>query len=333
MADESHLESEVVLKSVRTVCSRLSLFSPPKLEHSFKIPLDLGNGGFDTSAITEQLGVIEAAFDRTDDPFIIGTTAPDTFLRFSYFLSENGSAISIEGEPGWVSVDQGLSFISYAPAPIEIKTAPKCHIWNVCIAVDPSFFYPLLSELNPASSAAIETVLNSPELPYVRGSPMTTAMYLAAEQLSKCPYNGSLRRMYLEGKALELIALQLHALSNGDEVANTLKLSVSDRDRVRQARQVLLANMQHPPILSSLARQVGVNSTKLKYGFKQLFGTTAFELLRRERLNRARSLLQDSNARVTEVSYDVGYTSLSHFAAAFKKEFGVSPHRYKSGAK
>lgn len=139
--------------------------------------------------------------------------------------------------------------------------------------------------------------------------------------------------MYLEGKALELIALQLHALSNGDEVANTLKLSVSDRDRVRQARQVLLANMQHPPILSSLARQVGVNSTKLKYGFKQLFGTTAFELLRRERLNRARSLLQDSNARVTEVSYDVGYTSLSHFAAAFKKEFGVSPHRYKSGAK
>jgi AraC-like DNA-binding protein len=103
------------------------------------------------------------------------------------------------------------------------------------------------------------------------------------------------------------------------------KISPSDLDRLYQAKEILLQDLENPPSLLELAQQVGLNDYKLKAGFRQVFGTTVFGYLHQQRMQRAYDLLTSSDLNVTEVANQVGYTSLSAFSSAFKKFFKVSP--------
>jgi AraC-like DNA-binding protein len=90
---------------------------------------------------------------------------------------------------------------------------------------------------------------------------------------------------------------------------------------------------QNPPHLTELARRVGLNTTKLKMGFRGLFGRSVFEHVRNLRLEYARSLLAQGDLDVTRTCYEVGYNSLSHFSKAFRQAFGASPRRFAMAAR
>jgi AraC-like DNA-binding protein len=107
-------------------------------------------------------------------------------------------------------------------------------------------------------------------------------------------------------------------------------LRPDDIERIHEARDILIRNLQDPPYLLDLAWQVGLNDTKLKRGFRQIFGTTVFGYLQLKRLERARSLLEERNMNVSEVAATVGYSSLSHFAKVFTQHFGAKPSFYLS---
>jgi AraC-like DNA-binding protein len=64
-------------------------------------------------------------------------------------------------------------------------------------------------------------------------------------------------------------------------------------------------------------------------GFQAMYGATPFALLRDLRLEKSRTLLKSQTGNVTQVAMDVGYASLSHFAKAFKKKYGISPKQYQ----
>ncbi len=74
-----------------------------------------------------------------------------------------------------------------------------------------------------------------------------------------------------------------------------------------------------------LSRRVNLNDFKLKKGFRQVFGTSVFGYLRQVRMEQARMLLEQARMNVTQVALNVGYANPSHFAAAFKGQFGINP--------
>ena len=82
-----------------------------------------------------------------------------------------------------------------------------------------------------------------------------------------------------------------------------------------------------------LARLVNLNDFKLKQGFRQAFGTTAYSYLKELRLQRAQTLLRDQNKSVTETAFTVGYCNIGDFGIAFKRRFGVSPKYFLQGEK
>jgi AraC-like DNA-binding protein len=90
----------------------------------------------------------------------------------------------------------------------------------------------------------------------------------------------------------------------------------------------LVRNLENPPSLFGLARQVGLNDTKLKRGFRQVFGTTAFGCLHAHRMEQGRQLLAKGKMNVTEVAYKIGYSSRTYFSRAFTKHFGLNPIVY-----
>jgi AraC-like DNA-binding protein len=160
----------------------------------------------------------------------------------------------------------------------------------------------------------------------ISSSLWTPAMSLAVEQIRVCPYAGALREMFLESKALELIVLRLDAVLRSDS-KDTLPPPLTEREQkmLMEARGILEASMKDPPTIGELARMVGTNATKLKSGFRQLFGACVFEHLRHYRMEHALTLLQDEGMNVTEVAFTVGYSSVSAFSAAFHRTFGITP--------
>ena len=86
--------------------------------------------------------------------------------------------------------------------------------------------------------------------------------------------------------------------------------------------------MDTPPGLKELAKICGLNEYQLKMGFKEIYGNTVFGFLLDHKLDHSRVLLDSDKYQVNEVAYQIGYTNPSHFIAAFKKKFGITPKKY-----
>lgn len=79
------------------------------------------------------------------------------------------------------------------------------------------------------------------------------------------------------------------------------------------------------PSIEALSKTAMMSSTKLKSRFKQTYGMKLYEFYNRHRLEQAREMLRTGNFSVKQVGVNIGFSNLSNFAKAFKKEFGVLP--------
>ena len=99
----------------------------------------------------------------------------------------------------------------------------------------------------------------------------------------------------------------------------------ADRDKIIKAREILLERIGEPITIKALSRKVAINECYLKKGFKEIFGTTIFDFYQSQRMEHAKYLLYEKGLSVTEVSHLLGYSSISHFSTAFKKQTGIKP--------
>jgi AraC-like DNA-binding protein len=137
----------------------------------------------------------------------------------------------------------------------------------------------------------------------------------------------SLKRMYFYCKVIELLVLQAESLDKAMHQKTLYIKKEYDKERILFARDYLLQHMDFPPTLSELAIIAGINEYKLKRGFKETFGQTTYEYLSDVRLELAKNDLLDKNKTVTQIAFELGYSSLQHFSSAFKKKFGISPSK------
>jgi AraC-like DNA-binding protein len=86
--------------------------------------------------------------------------------------------------------------------------------------------------------------------------------------------------------------------------------------------------MTEPPTLQELAIEVELSLKKLKEGFKQVYGDSVYSYLFDYKMDVARKLLESGEHNVNEVGLKVGYSTASHFIAAFKKKYGTTPKKY-----
>lgn len=105
-----------------------------------------------------------------------------------------------------------------------------------------------------------------------------------------------------------------------------VRLSHEDIHKMRSVHDMIVGNPQDDlPRLRDLALQIGTNEFKLKYGFKQLYGTTIFKFLIQERLRKAKTLIQYTSLSIKTIAHMTGFKSMPHFSRAFKEKYGCSP--------
>ncbi|MEH2107910.1 helix-turn-helix domain-containing protein [Nostoc sp.] len=161
---------------------------------------------------------------------------------------------------------------------------------------------------------------------YCRDGIATPAMQTVAKQIIQCPYQGIAKRVYLEGKALELMGMLLAVETEiQDGESNPHPLTGDLVDRIYYARDILQQRLDNPPSLRELARLVGLNECTLKQGFRRVFGTTVFGCLHGYCMEQAWQMLQTGTWKVGEVANMVGYKDLTAFGRAFRKKFGIRP--------
>lgn len=81
--------------------------------------------------------------------------------------------------------------------------------------------------------------------------------------------------------------------------------------------------------VSSLAQQNGVNENRLFYVFQKYAGIGPGDYLRTYRLNRGRDLLVTSTLPINVIAEQIGYPDALYFSRIFKKNFGLSPSKYR----
>ena len=94
-------------------------------------------------------------------------------------------------------------------------------------------------------------------------------------------------------------------------------------------RQYMEEHLDEPLTIPVLSRRACLSTTAFKAGFRRLYGQPVHTWLRQRRMERAAQLLRDSSLSVLGVAQSVGYGSTSQFAAAFRRQYGVTPARYR----
>jgi AraC family transcriptional regulator, transcriptional activator of the genes for pyochelin and ferripyochelin receptors len=138
-------------------------------------------------------------------------------------------------------------------------------------------------------------------------------------------YMGDLKKLYLHSRIYELLFLFANATS--EEQTKCCTISSRDKERLEFLRAYISEHYNLPLSLKLLCKLSELNEFKLKNGFKQLFGTPVIEYVIQCKLEQARRLLLDKAKNVSEVAYEVGYSSPEYFSRAFKKRYGYSPSK------
>jgi AraC-like DNA-binding protein len=225
-----------------------------------------------------------------------------------------------------VTVSGGDSIIM--PPILQAKlTIPEHQYFHVVIIlISSARLIPFIEqESTSLPRGFIRLIEEAPGDLYFHEGKITPAIRIVLHQILNCPYTGAMKHLYLEAKALELVFLRIEQVLETEKWNVSLKLRPSDRERIHHAKDILIREMVNPPSLTELSREVGLNVKKLKIGFREVFGTTAFSYLREQRLTFARYILMQGDMNVTETAHLVGYQNLSAFATAFRRQFGVNP--------
>lgn len=277
------------------------------------------------------LSVVEADFQKS---FYLVADAQDcSVLRFNFCLSGRFRG-RFEPSTDELLVTAGQSYLGALSGQIKLVSefAATQKLLLVRIDVDPLLFKFLIGQRFEALSPDVKNILTGDQSGCCwQGSPISSAGKIILYQILNCPYQDTIRQLYLEGKVLELMALQFSQFTEKNQLMPPSRhLKPSDIERIHHAKHILINNLVNPPSLNDLARQVSINDFKLKHGFRQVFGTTVFGYLHQHRMEHAQLLLKSQDMNVTQVAQAVGYSNPSQFSAAFKKKFGVTPKVFQS---
>lgn len=293
---------------------------------AWKYPEQLGQGCRREIRLRDGLELAIARY-QLHDSIVMQLPEREHPLEYSFHLSGGYKNQQSSTRTGQYSLcGSGL-------APSELTEWADLEQVDVNVHIDPELFITWLNQTSDSIPQELQHLIKPPpQIYYVRSGTTTGAMQTALQQILQCPFHGITKRMYLESKVWELMALlieqelALHETQNSTPRTHLLK--PDDVDRIHQARDILLQQINDPPSLVELARQVGLNDCTLKRGFRQVFGTTAFGYLHNYRLEQARQLLEERRLNISEIAQAIGFANRSYFAAAFRKKFGVTPRAY-----
>ncbi len=248
-----------------------------------------------------------------------------TFIQIHFCLRGNSKFLFNNGSYSFDVLDN-RSILLYNPQrilPINLDIQPKTTLVSLLISIEKfhslfskeSGYIPFLSDENSNKK-------------YYDDSEIKPTVSIVLQQIINSKINSSIKDLYVKGKVYELLSLHFQHEENTDSEYCPFLVDEQNVLKIRKAKEIIISRMAEPPSLQELANEIGLNIKKLKEGFKQIYGDTVFSFLFDYKMEHARRLLESNQFNVNEVGVQIGYSTASHFIAAFKKKFGTTPKKY-----
>ena len=140
------------------------------------------------------------------------------------------------------------------------------------------------------------------------------------------PFSGQVLLSRIENLLRSRIMLRSVFAGDKRETEEEEKLNEADKTFVGRLRTAIQENIGDSDFsVERLGEEIGLSRVQLYRKVKALTGQTPMELLRKARLTKARQLLEKTEKSVSEIAYEVGFTSPSYFNKCFKDEFDINP--------
>lgn len=139
--------------------------------------------------------------------------------------------------------------------------------------------------------------------------------------------NGDRNLLHYQNKILRIVEIFFDWLTDESQhLSQKTGISRNDIESAQKIEGILTDDeVIIPPTIKELAREVAMSESKLKKVFKTVYGLPVYEYFQRHRMQKARIMLLSGNYSIKDVGYTLGYSNLSNFTLAFKKEFGKLP--------
>ena len=248
-----------------------------------------------------------------------------SFIQFHFGLKGN-SKFLFNGGNYAMGLEVEKSLLLYNPQQdlhLDVHLEPDSQLVSLLISIKK--FHSLFSQ---EADYILFLSEENKDKKYYKNDPITPAMVIILNQMVNFSMNSSVKKLYYEGKCYELLSLYFNTgESNGVEQCPFLA-NESDVLKLKEAKNIIINRISEPPSLPELAAEVGLSLKKLKEGFRQVYGNSVYGFLFDYKMEVSRKMLESQRFNVNEVGLKIGYSTASHFIAAFKKKFGVTPKKY-----
>lgn len=248
-----------------------------------------------------------------------------TFIQMHFCLRGNSKFLFNNGSYSFDVLDNRCILL-YNPQrtlPINLEIQPKTTLISLLISIEK--FHSLFSKESGYISFLSD---ENSHRKYYDDAEIKPTVSIVLQQIINANVNSSIKELYIKGKVYEL--LSLHFQKDETHEGEYCPFLVDEQNvlKIRKAKEIIISRMAEPPSLQELANEIGLNIKKLKEGFKQIYGDTVYSFLFDYKMEHSRRLLESNQYNVNEVGLQVGYSTASHFIAAFKKKFGTTPKKY-----
>lgn len=302
-----------------------ALFESPSMkDNSERIQFAQSNtqGYVDRVITASGIEIVESDYRFTNDR-LVHVQAEEAMIELSFCLQGHGEVHVTDTSHELVPDSCSLQFMRDFQAEFHYRSAEPIRLLSIGIPV--TLFDSWMADQGSPHARTLSGLLDTRSFRMFRMPILSETTHLL-DQLRDCPYHTSMRRLYAEGKALEILSVYFDAfLFEQNQTKRSSHLSRSDRENIRRAKDLILERMANPPSLIELSKLAGINEYKLKVGFKEEYGTTVFAYLRNKRLEKAWEIMRSGESSVSQTATMVGYNNFSHFAEAFRKQYGINP--------
>ncbi|WP_456379152.1 helix-turn-helix transcriptional regulator [Lutibacter sp.] len=243
-----------------------------------------------------------------------------------YFCSNGKCKVAFNFEHCAVSLETNSSSLVYFKDEIMdvfFNLSPKSELLAVHISIE--YFHSLFSI--EGNSLYNFNSFNTGK-PIIDTKEITPTIQLILNQLTTKQINETLRPVYIKGKVYELLSYYFSTSSEKDNEICPYVTNEETISKIKHAKEVIIKEMNNPPSLPELAKRVGLNIKKLKTDFKEFYGAPVFTFLLNYKMELAKKLLLKQHLNVNEIASNLGYSASSHFIAAFKKKYGITPKQF-----
>ena len=173
---------------------------------------------------------------------------------------------------------------------------------------------------------SIRALLHHTPPPFMHIFPADEAVVAQAEKMLDMNTATVFGRMQYEAAALNLLACIIDPGSPPVvHLTRSQMRQIYLQQALDQAVDILRLEWSSPPTIDTLAHRIGLNERTLRDEFRKRTGHTIGEFERKQRMERARVLIETQGFGVHEAALQVGYSNPSHFSKAFRKYFGHLP--------